>query len=87
MGGEGGGVPTPLSEINDIHTFNYTYSMKSHLIVSSLASEAQIAPEALSWPNTSALQHACPQTQYNNILYPPFIDSWICMHAPVRTHD
>ena len=49
-GGGGGGVPTPPSEINDIHNFNYLIQERPLiLIVSSLASEPQVAPEALSW--------------------------------------
>ena len=46
-GGDVGGVPTPPSGINDIHNFNYLIQ-ESCLIVSSLASEPQIAPKALS---------------------------------------
>ena len=83
-----GGVPAPHSGINDIHNFNYLIK-KGHLIVFSLASEPQIAPEPLSWhENLKSFMQLAPDPL--NIYVPPFhrfLDLHACMPLHVRTHD
>ena len=61
------------------------YSKKGHLIVSSIASKPQITPEALSWHKNLKhfLQHAS-RPPIDIYTVSPFIDSWICMHAPAE---
>ena len=78
------GVPTPPSEINNIHNTNYLIqerpfdSFKPCIRASDCARSSQNLK--------TFLQHApVPLDIY--ILYPPFIDSWICMHAQHMTSN
>ena len=73
QGGGAGGVPTTPSGINDIHNFNYLIQERPFDIVSSLASEPQIAPEALSWHENlkKFLQHAPRPPRYIIYTVPP----------------
>ena len=88
-GGGGGGVrsvPTPPSGINDIHNFNCLIQERPLiLIVSSLASSLRLHQKLSCGMKISKKFCNMPLDPLDiYVLYPPFpyIDSWICMHAP-----
>ena len=80
-GGGVGGVATPPSGINDIHITNYLFQERP-FDCSSLASEPQIAPEALSWHKhlRNFMQHASRPPRYIHTVPPlSWIPGFACM--------
>ena len=80
-----GGLPTPPSGINDkLFITPTTKSKKGHLIVSSLASDC--TRSSLMAQKSQNVSAACPLNIIRTVPPPPFVDSWIYLHA-CPTHD